>query len=185
MTQITSESISSPRVVELACGAGYLAEVLLRQLPTARYCGFDLSPHLLGYARRRLTACATPSGKPSEIELRCADLVRADWQEELMGMGWVGRVDAVISLQALHDLGGFPQQTSVLARARELLRPGGRLIYSDLLLDAEDPHPSRFTAARHAEMLHAAGFTPDDVATPAVSDATVRFGDFGCFRCRR
>ena len=174
-------------MVELACGAGYLAEALFRQLPAAHYCGFDLSPYLLDYARRRLVAPAIRPGKLREVELHCADLTRANWEEALRGMGWAGEVDAVVSLQALHDLGGLPQQTEVLARACALLRRGGLLAYGDLLLDVENPHPSRFTAAQHEEMLRAAGFTPDadDAAQPSDSAATVHFGRFACFRRRR
>ena len=73
VTQITSESISSPRVVELACGAGYLAEVLLRQLPTARYYASTSRPicsttpvDALLPARRRL-------GSP--VKSSCAALI--------------------------------------------------------------------------------------------------------------
>ena len=182
VAQISGVSASSHRVVELACGAGYLAEALLRQLPHARYCGFDLSPHLLDYARRRLVDHATRPENASEIEFRCADLVRDDWHEQLEDMGWARQVDAVVSLQALHDLGGLAQQTEVLARARQLLRPGGVLAYGDLLLDAQNPHPSRFTAAQHDEMLRAAGFAPGNAAQLVDSAETVRFGRFGCFR---
>jgi SAM-dependent methyltransferase len=182
VAQINSDSVSSPRVVELACGAGYLAEALFRQQPDARYCGFDLSPHLLDYARRRLVDYATRPENECEIEFRCADLVRDDWDEQIMDMGWAGQVDAVVSLQALHDLGGLTQQRKVLARARQLLRPGGVLAYGDLLLDAKNPHPSRFTAVQHKEMLRAAGFVPDNAAQLVDSAGAVRFGSFGCFR---
>ncbi len=182
MAHINIDSASSPRVVELACGAGYLAEALFRQQPDARYCGFDLSPHLLDYARRRLVNYAPRTDNLCEIELRCADLVRDDWDEQMMEMGWAGQVDAVVSLQALHDLGGLAQQREVLAKARQLLRPGGVLAYGDLLLDAENPHPSRFTAVQHKEMLRTAGFVPDNVALLVDRAKAVRFGRFGCFR---
>ena len=185
VAQISAKSANPLRVVELACGAGFLGEVLLRQLPTARYCGFDLSPHLLENARRRLSDCATPSGMPCDVELRCVDLVRANWEDELTAIGWSGRVDGFVSLQALHDLGGFAQQQEVLARARNLLRPGGLLVYADLLLEPENPHSSRFTAAQHAEMLRAAGFNPDGAPQPDGSAANACFGEFGCFRWRK
>ena len=193
VSQISSNSADSPRVVELACGAGFLAEVLLYELPFARYCGFDLSPHLLEFARNRLGRRETGQSESGALDFRCADLVLDSWDDELKAMGWAGQVDAVVSMQALHDLGSLEQQTGVLTRARDMLRPGGLLAYADLLQDAANPHPSRYTVDQHAEMLRAAGFTPDkvdqftrnSVAPPPTDVASARFGDFGCFRYRR
>lgn len=185
VSQIDSPPANSPRVVELACGAGYLAEALFQKFPAARYCGFDLSPYLLDYARGRLAAEETGASIDRAVEFRCADLVNCDWENALFELGWAGQVDAVISMQALHDLGGLPQQTDVLTRSHSLLRPGAQLVYSDLLLDADDPHPSRFTEGQHEEMLQAAGFAPVPAAKETAGAAAVRFGDFGCFTRRR
>ncbi len=188
VAQIANQKRRSPRVIELACGAGYLAEFLVRQSTDVRYCGFDLSAHLLDFARRRLAP-----DRNAEIYFRQADLVGSDWTDLLLRMGWTGQVDAVISLQALHDLGGPEQQTAVLAQAREQLRPGGVLAYGDLLLDGDNPHPRRFTAAQHQQMLRAAGFFKSHMLQPAnsarplpeYSAAILRYGEFGCFGCYR
>lgn len=153
--------------------------------PAARYCGFDLSPYLLDYARSRLAAREIDASIAGAVEFRCADLVNCAWDKALFDLGWAGQVDAVISMQALHDLGGLEQQTDVLARSHGLLRPGGQLVYSDLLLVADEPHPSRFTEVQHEEMLRAAGFTHLPARKGAVGAATARFDDFGCFSRRR
>ena len=189
--RISASSVTSPRVVELACGAGFLAEVLQRQLPGIRYCGFDLSPHLLDFARRRLDGLRSRHVSENELDFRCTDLVRDDWTEQVQGLGWMGKVDAVVSIQALHDLGGLGQQAEVLKRARDLLRDGGLLAYGDLLLDDENPHPSRYNAAQHEEMLRACGYSLDGSQSAdhegeqlhLKSNATARFGGFGCFAC--
>ena len=181
VSQIDSPPAGSPRVVELACGAGFLAEALFQELPAARYCGFDQSPHLLDYARGRLAAEETGASTDRAVAFRCADLVNCDWENALFELGWAGQVDAVISMQALHDLGGLEQQTAVLTRSHSLLRAGGQLVYGDLLLDADDPHPSRFTEGQHEEMLRAAGFAPAPAGRGTAGAAAVRFGDFGCF----
>ena len=189
--QVGANSASPPRVVELACGAGYLAEALYRQLPGIRYCGFDLSPHLLDQARRRLVGDERSTAKDGAMKFHCADLVRDSWTAEVLALGWMGKVDAVVSIQALHDLGGLGQQTKVLKRAQELMRPGGLLAYGDLLLDDENPHSSRCSAAQHEEMLLAAGYSQDSgqltehrgVTSRLKGLATARFGDFGCFAC--
>lgn len=176
-------------MVELACGAGYLAEAIKGKLPGVRYCGFDLSLHLLDYARHRLKDNRGQPDREGEIEFRVADLVRDDWTEQLVRMGWSGKVDAVVSIQALHDMGGLEQQAQVLRQARELLRPGGLLAYGDLLFNAEKPHSSRFAAAQHEEMLRDCGYTLVGTTSADCSGedscpdgkAAVRFGDFGCF----
>jgi len=184
VSRIDCPPASSPRVVELACGAGYLAAALFHRFPAAHFCGFDLSTHLLEFARRRLTGKENDSPTDRVVELRSADLAGPNWEETLHELGWAGQVDAVISLQALHDLGGQAQQVDVLERSRALLRTGGQLIYGDLLVNADNPHTSRFTEGQHEEMLRAAGFPETQDRRGADGAATARFGDFGCF-CRR
>ncbi len=184
VSRFCGAAANSPRVVELACGGGYLAEHLFRHLPSSRYCGFDLSPHLLDFARVRLAGEPDESAAPRANNLVCVDLVSEDWESKLPALDWAGQVDAVISLQALHDLGGLTEQTKVLAQARLLLRPGGQVIYGDLLQDASNPHPSRFAAAQHEDMLRAAGFVPVPEGQPAAAESAL-FGDFGCFRRRK
>lgn len=190
-SQISAASDGSPRVVELACGAGFLAVVLQRQLSRLRYCGFDLSPHLLEYARRRLDGSTGEEGNASTMHFHRANLVIDDWTALLVEMGWAGKVDAVVSIQALHDLGDLVQQKHVLEQARSLLRAGGILAYGDLLYDATSPHPSRYSAEEHEEMLHSCGFSTLG-RSPSDSDrqdagsrgfAAARYGEFGTFAC--
>ena len=187
--QISAGNRNSPRVVELACGAGFLAERLQRQLPGIRYCGFDLSAHLTDYARRRFEVDPGQRRDGSVLAFRCANLVTDDWTAQLVEMGWAGEVDAVVSIQALHDLGDIVQQKQVLKQAHRLLRAGGLLAYADLLLDAESPHPSRYSRDEHEEMLQACGYSnSSDLSTGRRREETGiqgfdtdGFGDFGCF----
>ncbi len=192
-SKINAGSANSPRVVELACGAGFLAEILERQLPNVRYCGFDLSPYLLEFARRRLEAIPGDQGNGNTMKYFCANLVKDDWTAHLVDMGWEGKVDAVVSIQALHDLGELPQQKQVLEQARSMLRKDGLLAYGDLLFDDQTPHPSRYTVEEHEEMLQLCGFTVSggSSAKSVLGDsglqdfATATFGDFGAFACRK
>ena len=190
-SRISAAAAGSPRVVELACGAGFLAEILKRQLPGLRYCGFDLSPHLLEFARRRLESVPGEEAISSTMKYYCANLVNDDWTAHLVGMGWEGKVDAVVSIQALHDLGELPQQKQVLEQARGLLRDGGLLAYGDLLYDAQSPHSSRYTRQEHEEMLRSCGYSISGGSSTqgAVGDsgfqdyAAAKFGEFGAFSC--
>lgn len=189
--QISAGNRSSPRVVELACGAGFLAERLQRQLPGIRYCGFDLSAHLTDYARRRFEVDSDQRRDGSVMAFRRADLVTDDWTAQLTETGWAGEVDAVVSIQALHDLGELSRQKQVLKQARLLLRAGGLLAYADLLFDADSPHSSRYSRVEHEEMLLACGYSvSSDLSTDRRRAETgiqgfdtAGFGDFGCFVC--
>lgn len=189
--RISAAKPSSPRIVELACGAGFLTDRLQRSLPSIHYCGFDLSAHLTDYARRRFQADTGQRREGTVLEFRCANLVTDDWTAQLAAMGWAGEVDAVVSIQALHDLGELEQQKRVLKQARRLLRPGGLLAYADLLLDPESPHSSRYSRDEHLEMLQACGFSkssdqstgPRRAETGPQSIDTATFDDFGCFAC--
>jgi len=192
-SKINANSAASPRVVELACGAGFLAEFLKRHLPDVRYCGFDLSPNLLEFAQRRLDDTPDERDAGSDLHFVRANLVSDNWTAQLAEMGWSGKVDAVVSIQALHDLGDLAQQTQVLKKAHGLLRQGGLLAYGDLLLDIENPHSSRYSRADHEEMLRACGFSlPESTTAENLSDglssrgyAAAAFGDFGTFACRK
>ena len=188
--RISAAKPSSPRVVELACGAGFLVNRLQRSLPGIHFCGFDLSAHLTDFARRRFQADTGQRREGTVLEFRCANLVTDDWTAQLAAMGWGGEVDAFVSIQALHDLGELEQQKQVLKQARRLLRPGGLLAYADLLLDLESPHSSRYSSNEHQQMLQACGYSNSrDQSTasraetgPRIFD-TATFGDFGCFAC--
>ena len=192
-SRISAAAASSPRVVELACGAGFLAEILKRQLPGLRYCGLDLSPRLLEFARRRLETVPGEQENGSAMKYYCVNLVNDDWTAQLVDIGWEGKVDAVVSIQALHDLGELPQQKQVLEQARGLLRDGGLLAYADLLYDAQNPHSSRYTLEEHEEMLHSCGYsisgrssTEGVVGDSGFQDyAAAKFGEFGAFSCRK
>lgn len=192
-TRISAAAASSPRVVELACGAGFLAEILKRQLPGLRYCGLDLSPRLLEFARRRLETVPGEQENGSAMKYYCVNLVNDDWTAQLVDIGWEGKVDAVVSIQALHDLGELPQQKQVLEQARGLLRDGGLLAYADLLYDAQNPHSSRYTLEEHEEMLRSCGYsisgrssTEGVVGDSGFQDyASAVFGEFGAFACRK
>ena len=191
--RISAAAAGSPRVVELACGAGFLAEVLKGQLSGLRYCGFDLSPHLLDFALRRLDGFTGEEGNAGTMHFRRANLVSDDWTAPLVEMGWAGKVDAVVSIQALHDLGDLAQQKHVLEQAHSLLRDGGILAYGDLLFDAKNPHSSRYSVEEHEEMLHSCGFSApgssltdggrQDSGSRGIAAAV--YGEFGTFVCCR
>ena len=135
-----------PHVVELAPGGGKLADQLLRALP-ATYTGIDFSEPLIERARERLTPYE------NRVTLLHADLNKNGWPAQV-----VNPVNAIISMQSLHDLGDSHQVERIYQLAHDLLAPGGLFLNADLLHNPEDPHPGRLTIERHLSLLSAHGF---------------------------
>jgi SAM-dependent methyltransferase len=151
-------------VVELAPGPGLLAELLLRELPQISYTGLDSSELLLTFAQSHLA----PFGPR-------ARLVEAD----LNGDAWLAQlpdeVHAVVSLQAMHDLGEESHINRMYGLVRRLLAPGGLFLNADFVVPPgqRDPErPGRLSIPRHLELLQAHGF--ERIA------CTLELGEFGC-----
>ncbi len=158
---------AQPRMVELGCGPGTLAETLLERMPLLRYDGFDLSPIMLELAHERVDRFG------ARARLHAADL-RTD--------AWLAYVDdavhAVVTNQALHDLGSEEAVAATYRRALDLLKPGGTFVNAELVIaDATKAKPGKLLLARHLELLRTCGF--DDVHTE------LAFDEYVCIVARR
>ena len=100
--------VAGLRVLDAACGDGYLARVLAAR--GALVTGIDLGPRLIERARQR--------DPRHEIDCRVADL-------SVPVQGESGSFDAVVSHLALNDVRDYRGFIATLA---DLLRPGGRLV---------------------------------------------------------
>lgn len=152
------------QVVELCTGPGLLAETLLSQMPQLSYIGFDSSELLLKVAQERLK----PFG--GRVRLIWADLNKDDWLVQLPG-----QIQAIISMQSLHDLGGEAQVNRVYRVAKSLLTPGGLFLNADLVVPPgqDNPdNPGRRSIPRHLDLLKSHGY--EQVA------CTFERGDFAC-----
>ena len=146
-------------VVELACGPGLLAEFLLGNHLGMTYEGLDFSEPMLAMAEQRLA----PFG--DRVSLRVVDL-RDAWTAS------VARVpQAVISTQALHDVGGPGEHAAIYRAAGALLAPGGLLLNADFV-DRPGAGRRRIGLARHLEMMAAAGLRG--------TKATLDLGPYAC-----
>jgi ubiquinone/menaquinone biosynthesis C-methylase UbiE len=108
---------SGERVLDLACGTGTLAARLDGSVPDLRLVGVDLSPAMVERARQKL---GTRPGLRFE---------RAD-AHDLPFDG--ASFDAVLCANTFHY---FSAPATVLAEARRVLRPGGRLVLLDWCRD--------------------------------------------------
>ena len=102
----------SPSVLELGSGPGYLAEAVHRELPEVCYTLLDFSTPMHDLARARL-------GPWTTVRFVTADFRRDDWSDNL------GSFDAVVTVQAVHELRHKARAVGLHKVARRLLRPHG------------------------------------------------------------
>lgn len=150
IAQLKGLPFPAPQVVELAPGPGLLAALLLHDLPQISYTGLDSSGLLLAHARGQLASFG-----------RRARLIQAD----LNGEAWLDQlpaeIQAIISLQALHDLGDERHIDRIYGLARRLLVPGGLLLNADFVVPPgqdNSEQPGRRSIPRHLELLQGHGF---------------------------
>lgn len=170
-TQEARNASRSIRLVELCCGAGNLAAHLLSRLPQLTYLGFDQSEPLLEAAAQRLASYPN------------ASLIRADLNET----SWIdlipeehAPVDALVSMQSLHDLGGETEVSRIYTTARDLLRPGGLFVNADLIVEPGEElanNPGRLTVDQHLALLREAGYP--------TTQCILENGGFGCIAAVR
>jgi SAM-dependent methyltransferase len=96
------------RVLDLGCGQGLLASLLLAADHGCRVHGIEVLPAEAQRARKALGDAA---------EIVCGDIRHEDF----------GEVDAAVILDVLHYI-DYPAQDQVLQRLRAALRPGGLLL---------------------------------------------------------
>jgi SAM-dependent methyltransferase len=139
-------------VLELGCGTGRLTLPLARA--GHRVIGLDRSPTMLERARTKL------AGEPEEVRRRVT-LLAGDARDA--GFTPPAAPDLVIApFRVLQHFPSIDDQLAVLALARRVVRPGGRLV-----LDVFNPAYPMMTSDRSAEV--------EDVAERPLGDGrTVR-----------
>ncbi len=136
------------RVLELGAGPGLLAETILRACQPESYVLFDFSMPMLELSRERV------GGYPS------ASFVLGDFKSP----GWSGPLqrpfDAVVAMQAVHEIRHKRHVPGLYREARSLLRAGGLLIVCDHNpLDASASAAALYaTEAEQHSAFAAAGF---------------------------
>ena len=135
---------------ELGCGPGYLAEAILDEVPFAAYTLLDFSAPILAMARRR-------AGSFPYTDFVLADFIEQTWTEGL------GTFDAIVTMQAVHELRHKRRAPALYAQARELLVPGGVLIVCDGA--PSTVQPLGMSVAEQQAALASAGYIDIDVIT--------------------
>jgi tRNA (cmo5U34)-methyltransferase len=114
-------SVAPGRVVELCCGGGELAGLLLERLPETYLLALDGSPIMLAATRE---ACAAHADR---LGLQEFDLAAKDWR------ALQPAPDAICSSLAVHHLDG-KQKQQLFKDLHAALNPGGVLVLADLIL---------------------------------------------------
>jgi SAM-dependent methyltransferase len=138
----------APRILELGCGPGYLAEAILEEAPFVAYTLLDFSRPFLAMARRR-------AGSYPYTDVVLADFVDAAWTEGL------GTFDAIVTMQAVHELRHKRRAPALYEQARELLAPGGLFVVCDG--EPQSDSPLAMTVAEQQAALANAGFTDIEI----------------------
>jgi SAM-dependent methyltransferase len=106
-------------VLELGSGPGHLAEPILRDCKAARYVALDFSQSMHHLARTRLGPFL------DKTEFLQRDFRSPDWTAGLTNF------DAVVTMQAAHELRHKRRLPAFLSQVRICLAPGGLLLYCD------------------------------------------------------
>jgi ubiquinone/menaquinone biosynthesis C-methylase UbiE len=101
----------SDRVLDVGCGTAALFEIISPKYPTVQMLGADLSPEMLGVARKKLRGRASfLSARASELPFRSSSF------------------DILVSCNAFHF---FRDPEECLSEFARVLRPAGRLVITD------------------------------------------------------
>jgi ubiquinone/menaquinone biosynthesis C-methylase UbiE len=142
--RLAGGSLSGQHVLEVGCGRGVGAEVILDRLGAERVTAFDLDDSMVDLARRRL------HGRP--VSLSVGDVCAIEQAS--------GAIDAVVDFGIIHHVPDWQQSIAEIAR---VLRPGGLLLFEGLprhVLDTwaartftKHPRDNRFEADEFAAEL--------------------------------
>jgi 2-polyprenyl-6-hydroxyphenyl methylase/3-demethylubiquinone-9 3-methyltransferase len=105
---------ANPRVVDIGCGGGILAEAMARS--GARVSGIDLSPLSIDVARQHA------DGGGLMIDYRLMDI-------ETLVAEQAGQYDVVTCMEMLEHV---PRPDQVVANCARLLKPGGTAVFSTI-----------------------------------------------------
>jgi ubiquinone/menaquinone biosynthesis C-methylase UbiE len=140
------------RVLDIGCGTGRIASIVLEAFPDAGLCMIDFAPKMLEGAREHFAQ----AGYAERVELIETDFSRPGWTERLPAPA---EYDAVVSGFAIHHL-RRERKREIYEEIFGLLAPGGMLLNLEWVAS-----PGEWNEDRHdtfmAEALHPTGFFDD------------------------
>lgn len=136
-------------VLELGAGPGLLAEQLLNALPVTRYTALDFSAAMHNLARERLGPLV------GRVTFIATDFRQHRWAAQLPP------ADAVVTMQAVHELRHKRYAAGLYETVRTLLKPSGVLLTCDHYFAPEGmTNEALFmTLSEHETAIRAGGFS--------------------------
>ncbi|HEU4594847.1 MAG TPA: class I SAM-dependent methyltransferase [Pyrinomonadaceae bacterium] len=158
--------LDGARVLEVGCGRGVGAELILGRWGAREVHAFDLDPEMVGLARRRLSRFG-----PDKVRVWAGDATAIDAGDESF--------DAVVDFGILHHV---PRWQEAVAEIARVLRPGGRFFFEEVSRQALDrrtyrtlfahPKENRFSRDEFVGELERRGLVVGDNVVERL------FGDF-------
>jgi cyclopropane fatty-acyl-phospholipid synthase-like methyltransferase len=141
------------RILELGSGPGFLAYFILSKLPDAQMVLLDFSPAMHELARKRL---APFSERSTFVE---KSFKEENWTDQL------GTYDAVVTLQAVHELRHKHYATALHQQVKKVLKNQGVYLFCDHYCgDGGMQNDQLFMNLKEQkESLESAGFAVEEV----------------------
>lgn len=146
---LDAEAKAALDVMELGSGPGHLAAALIQHRSVASYTAVDFSLAMHQLAREHLGPDA------HRVWFQVRDFRRPDWRQGL------GLADAVVSMQAAHEVRHKSRLATLFDGVREALRPGGLFLICDHYVEAgSEKNPELYLGRdEQPRTLEAAGFS--------------------------
>ena len=141
-------TLSSPRVLDLGSGPGFLAEHVLSTCDIGQYHLFDFSPYMLAGSRARLVNFS------DRVGFHDGNFLRDGWWQKLPAP-----FDAIVSLQAVHEVRDANRIPQLYRELRSVLRDGGIALIADEVNTGDRKQKHLLSVHGHGEALSNAGFS--------------------------
>ena len=139
--------LDQSRILYIGSGPGFLAARVLTGCEVASYHLFDFSPRMMELSRERLEAFG------DKTVFHKGSFLEDGWWRSLPGP-----FDAIVSLQAVHEVRESSRIPRLYGELRLLLRTGGVILIADQV-NKGDAHEEQFlTVDEHRKALTDAGF---------------------------
>lgn len=135
------------KVLDVGSGPGFLAERILTGCDVASYHLFDFSPHMLELSRARLR----DFGETTVFHQ--GSFLDEEWWQSLPAP-----FDAIVSMQAIHEVRDGARIPKLYDELKLLLRVGGIILIADEVNDGDKKEMHLLSLSEHEAALLKAGF---------------------------
>jgi SAM-dependent methyltransferase len=146
---IVSELVvfQASKVLDVGSGPGFLAERVLAGCDVASYHLFDFSPYMIELSRVRLRDSC------DRVVFHQGSFLDEGWWRPLQG-----RYDAIVSVQAIHEVREGTRVPKLYGELRILLEEGGIILIADEVNDGDKKEEHLLSLDDHEVALLKAGF---------------------------